>query len=832
MKENSKEKYYEDQYEKKEQPINIAEIWVKMVNQWYFFAIVLVVCAVLAFLVNKYSSPKYEASTTMLIKTNNDVLSNLDLEVGMMWSNENKDYQNAIKQLQSYSIARETVKAMNLHCSYYQRINFRDIDVYKDSPFEVIPDVTVPQPTGVKLNIRLINEKQCRIFYNARQNVPTYDYLDDKVSGRTVNLQNRNVIINYGDWFNIDGMRFKVVLKKDKWNTNLAKVEYSFILNSFESLAYSFQNITVNPLGDGSSIVRLSFTHQNNALAIDYVNKLCSMFIDQSFNEKNALNITTIDFVNQQLTSIGDSLSQAESRKEAFQESHNTLNLTNDGQYLYQKTNELQEKRAEAFTKQQYYDYLEDYILNAGLDQGVTSPSVMGVNDPVLTKLVGELSDVIIQHKTALTKRSDKNPKNQELELKILTIRKQISESLKNLQKVSSITKNQLDRQQNQLQVSIDRLPSTERNLVNIQRQFKFNDEIYSFLYKKRAEAEIAKNAANPDHKVVDKCISAVKIYPKSIKNYLIALVVGLLIPAVIIILKYLLKDTLDSRDDLVKLSHNPIIGYIPQFPEDANPMIVLSKPRSYIAESYRTIRTNIKYILGEKEGELEQGKGKIILVTSSMPGEGKTTTSMNLASVFSISGGKTLLVEFDLRKPSLHKKLGLDPTKSISSFYVGRHSALEICQRTEFDNLDAVCVGQVPPNPSEIIDSVKIKQMVEELKKNYDYIILDTPPINLIADAQSVAKLADISIIIARVGVTSISILRTSIQEMEERTGVTVNFILNGVQSALQKYGYGKGSYSGYGRYGRHYGYAYGGRYSEKTYGYGYYDEGTTDKK
>ncbi|MBQ9255079.1 MAG: polysaccharide biosynthesis tyrosine autokinase [Bacteroidales bacterium] len=827
-KEYQKEQYLEEQLGKKEKSLNISEIWYKILEKWYLFVITLIITLIIAILINKYSVPKYEASTTMLIKTNNDVLNNLDIENGLMWSNSEKDFQNAINILQSYSITKATLRNMNLYCSYYQKLNIRDVDIYKDCPFEIMVDLNTPQPTNVRVGVRLLNEKQCSISYNEKQNVPMYDYMNNEALDRTVNIEKRNTVINYDEWYKKDGMRFKVLLKKEKWSPKFAYIDYAFNMNNFEQMAYAYNHVNITRTDDGSSIIKLSFIHENPQMSMDFVNMLCKMYIDQSFTEKKYLNVTTIDFVNQQLSSIGDSLNKAESMKESFQSSNNTLNLTNDGQYLYQKTNELQQRRAEAYTKQQYYDYLEKYINSAGIDEGIASPAVMGVEDPVLIKLVSELSDIIIQHKTSLSKGSDKNPRVKELELKIHAIRKQLAESLRNLQTVSRISQKELQRQQNDLQNAINLLPSTERNMVNIQRQFKFNDEIYSFLYQKRAEAEIAKNAALPDHRVIDKAISAKKVYPKTVKNLIIAFIVGLLVPVIYIVAKYLFKDTLDSKDDIKEVTDDTILGYIPSFPKGYNPMMVFSKPRSQITEAYRAIRTNLKYELDKKDEangvKSENAGGRLILVTSSMPNEGKTLTSMNVASVFSISGQKTLLMEYDLRKPRLHKSLGLRDDVGITTYYIGRNNVDEIIQHTEFENLDVVCVGQVPPNPSEIVDSDKNRELLTELRKRYDCIILDTPPVNIIADAQTLAKDVDIVLYIVRSGITSISIFKTSLQELKERSDVPVGIIFNGIQSHIQKYGYK--TYSG-----NSYGYGYYSKYGYSTYGYGYFDEDLRDK-
>ncbi len=800
-----------------------AELIFKMLEKWYLFAIFVVLALVIAFFVNRYAAPRYEATASLLIKTNNDMMSNLNMTT-MFRGNGNEDFQNAIGTIQSYTITKQTLKAMNMYVSYYQQLNFRYNDIYTDSPFEVMLDITKPQPTGLVMEVKMLDKTKYELSYEDRSNVTVYDYVKDEVLDKKINVHKRDVVVKFGEWYNKDGMHFKIIPKKDRWDDNNLKVSYAFSINNLDALANAYNSTVIDLIHKEASIVRIKSKNGNPKIAIDFVNKLCEVYIDQTFEEKNYLNVATIDFVNEQILAISDSLSTAEARKESFKEANNTLNLTNDGQYLYQKTNDLQEQRALEYAKQQYYNYLSNYISVAAIDEGVASPSAVGVNDPVLTTLVGKLSESIIEYKTSLTRSKDKNPKIKELKITIETIRKQISESLKNIKEASNMNMRELQRQQNELQTAINKLPATERNMINIERQFKFNDEIYSFLYQKRADAEIAKNAALPDHKIIDKAHVAVKVYPRTATNFLMAFILGLAIPAAYIILKHLTKDTVDSKDDLQKISQNPILGYIPRFPEGSNPMMVFNRPKSQITESYRTIRTNIKYILGTNDDEKSDGVGKTILITSSMPTEGKSLTSINIASVFSITNNKTLIMECDLRKPRLHKTFGLDPNKGITSYYIGKIGVDEIVQHTEFDNFDVICVGQVPPNPSEIIDSEKMKNLIDEMKKRYDYIILDTPPVNLIADAQTLAKLVDVVIYVIRLGFTSASILTTALIEMEQRSNVKVNFILNGLDNVMQKYGYGKGY--GYGGYGYGYGYGYG-RYGYGRYGYGRYGYG-----
>ena len=813
-----------NQQEQTENQINLSELWFNCLDKWYYFAIVVVLAMIIALFVNRFSTPKYEASTSLLIKTNDEILNSVNVEKLISNKNTNQDFQNAIGTIQSFTLTKRTIKAMGLYCNYYEKINLRNIDIYKDSPFEVVLDpLQQTQPTGINIKVKFVSNKVCEISYAGKIGSVVYDYALDKSLENKVSVPKReDVKLAYDTWYTKDGMKFKILLKQN-WSEKLASTSYSFKINDLDALTTAYNTTKIDLINKEATIVTIKFRDQNKQKAVDFVNMLCKIYIDQTFEEKNHLNVATINFVNTQISSVGDSLAIAEARRENFQQAHNTLNLTNDGQYLYTKSNELEIKRAEEYTRQQYYKYLSDYLKKSELTEGIASPSVMGVEDLNLNNLINELTKAIIAYKTAVDKRTEKNPKTKELVVTLETLRKQISESLANLKNVSDINMRELQRQQNELQVEIDRLPSTERNMISLERQFKFNDEIYTFLYQKRSEAEIAKNAALPDHKVIDEARTAMQVFPKNSLNYLIALVLGLLLPALYIFLRYITKDTLDSKDDLAKISSNPIFGYIPEFPKEYSKMVVFDRPRSQITEAYRSIRTNIKYVLDSKNIE----GGQCILVTSSMPSEGKSITSFNIASVMSISGGKTLLVEYDLRKPRLAKTLNLNGSIGISSYFIGETTIEQSIQHTDFDNLDVLLVGATPPNPSEIIDSQKNKDLLAELRQRYEYIILDTPPVNLITDAQVLAKLADISLYVVRLNYTSLSIMKSALSELEQNAGVKANFILNGVKTVMQKYGYGKNGrgYGGYGGYGYGYGNRYGyGKYGN-NYGYGYGD-------
>ncbi|MBQ2397063.1 MAG: polysaccharide biosynthesis tyrosine autokinase [Bacteroidales bacterium] len=793
--------------------INIMELLYKMLEKWHLFLIAIVVAIIVCIFITKYSTPLYEAKTTLLIKNNSNMMSNLSGNFGFNFYNQDiVNFQNEIGTIQSASMIKRTIKSLDLYVDYFQKSSFKYDDIYKDSPFEIVLDFYNTQPTGIPIDIELIDKNKCLIAYEEQKNVPVYDYLQDKILSEFKDVSTSRTIIRYGQWYIKDGMKFKVILKEpNNWEDELANIKYRFKINDMDALANSFNSTEIELINKESSIISIKFKNSNKHKATDFVNKLCEVYIDMTFEEKNHLNVATIDFVNSQINAISDSLAIAEARKEAFQQSNNTFNLTSDAEYLFEKANEFETKRAEETTKKAYYDYLTNYINQTDLNEGLVAPSTMGVDDPLLSKLVVSLTDLILEKQRLSTTLTPQSPKMKELLGQMETVRNQIKESLKNIQEVSQINENELNRQQNALQLEIDQLPTTHRNMINIERQFKYNDEIYNFLYTKRAEAEIAKNAALPDHKVIDKARFATKVYPRTATNFLLALIIGIAIPAAYILLRYFTKNTIDSKDDLEKLSTAPIIGFIPNFPADSNRLVVFDKPRSQISETFRSLRTNIKYILGNETDE-----GKIILITSSLPNDGKSLISVNVASIFAISGKKTLLIGYDLRKPSLHKIFGLNATHGLTSYMVGRYELDDVLQATEFNNFDVLVAGPVPPNPSELIDSDKNRALLKELKKRYDYIILDTPPVNLIADAQCLAKESDINLFVVRSEQTNKAAFKISLAELIERNDVKVHFVFNDIKTVAQKYGYRA-------RYDKGY-YGYG-------YGYGYFDNEQVEK-
>lgn len=793
--------------------IDLKDLMFKMLDKWYYFVICLIVSILVFFVISQFTTVQYQAKATLLIKNNENTLSQLSL-LSNSFGNPKSNFQNEIGQIQSFSMAKRTIHALNFYTNYYQKSKLKKVEIYNKSPYLVELDMFKLQTVNLPINVQILSKDKVQISYNDKSSSSQYDYGQDMLIESKMPIKGKEVTLKFGQWYEGDGMKFRLLLNDNiPFNSSFTKTDYSFVINDLDEIAKEFNSTQIDLINKESTIINISFKYPNQQKAIDYVNMLCKLYIDLTFEEKNYMNTSTIKFVDAQIANIADSLSKTERIREEFQIRNNTIDLGGDAKYLFDKANELETKRAEEYTKRQYYDYLDKYISQADLEEGAVAPAVMGVEDVLLNSLVKELTTRLTLKKSLSLTTTPKNLEYQKLTSEINSLKGQIEENIRSLKRVSNITTNEINRQLNIFQTELNKLPSTQRNLINIERQFKFNDEIYTFLYQKRAEAEIARSSALPDHKLIDKAREAFKVYPKTSLNLLIATILGLLIPALFIFIRHQLNTLIESKEDVEKVSKAPIIGYVPTIEEGGSKLVVFAKPKSQITESFRAIRANLKYIVGK-------GKNQVILITSAMPSDGKSFISMNLASIISLAGHKTIIVGYDLRKPKLHTFFNLKNHAGISTYLIGKHTIDEVIQHTEFKNLDILVSGPIPPNPSELIDSPENSQLIQELRKRYDAIIFDTPPISLISDVVTLTKETDINIVVVRAGQTDKRIFASTINDFENRDKIKFSFILNGLASATSKYGYG--NYGGYGKgygYGKNYGYGYG-------YGYVYYDE------
>lgn len=451
------------------------------------------------------------------------------------------------------------------------------------------------------------------------------------------------------------------------------------------------------------------------------MNAIAEAYIELVLKEKNQTIQNTLNFIDAQLSELADTLKGVELRMQTLNKQGNIFDFSEMALKTNAKLEELEKEKASLLMKQKYYYYLQDYLLNNYDIKDLIAPTLMGVDEPQVIKFIDELYQYYKELMAFSFAGKEKNPTITVIELKIKTARKALLETLKN---TIELTNNQL--KENELKISnlnyvLNQLPEKERTYAKMKRKFSLNDNIYNFLLQKRIELNISKASNTTDVKVLNNAEVTGKIAPneKSIKTK--AYLYAFSIPVVIIFLITYLNTKITTKQEITKYTNLPIIGIVSHY-KGQSLIPVLESPKSNFTECFRAIKANLLFLGTEK-------KARIYGVTSSVAGEGKTFFSINLASIFSFSGNKVVLIGADMRKPMIHKSLELDNDIGLSNILAGLSSIESAIKKTKYENLYIITSGPVPPNPMELLDGIAMKSLIEYLTNYYDIVIFDAPP-------------------------------------------------------------------------------------------------------
>lgn len=824
--ENKNNNNYRSKQENDDQSIDIKGLVFIFLNHWYLFLISVVIALAIGFVINRYKTKVYQTTGTILIKDNRSSLDPTAIMTRVSYGSS-QNVENEMAILKSYSLIERVIKKMNIEVTYMSKGRVASKELYKTRPFLVEFDRTVPQAVQLVYNIRFIGDSKIELFAKS-EGLRKYDFLLNQYVEMTPEEMGQKVDFHgeyrIGEWIDNDYNRIRIIPQegysyeeKNSWNI-------SFWVNSYPSLIRQMSSYSVSPITKESSIVSLSMKGTEKNKIVDFLNVLMDEYVSRGLEKKNLVSENTIEFIDQELTGIQQSLSEAESDLANFRSSNDVMNLDVQSNQVYSNLRNLEKERAEKAVNVKIYKRLQDYIRTQIDDpENLAAPSTMGISDPLLNRLVGELVTLSQTKATQLLTQTEQHPQIVKLNEQIVTTKKTILETVNNLVQNAQMGLDEIDKRIYRAESEIKVLPEKQRQLVNYQRKFNFNDDTYKYLMQRRAEAQILRASNTPDNEIIDyaRLDRTSKISPRASMNYLIAIIIGLLIPALYLFLKDFFNMSVNDRKDIEKITSYPIIGQV-ALSSDKDPLVVINSPKAPIAESFRSIRTNVEF--------LTQGKAKnTILVTGDTQGIGKTFNSINIASIYAFYGKKTVLLGFDMRKPKLFQEFGLTNNVGLSSFFSGKEPIENIIQASKIvPSLDIITSGPIPPNPAELIASEKCVELFNKLKEEYDYIIIDTPPLGLVTDAYLLMRFSDVNIFIVRQGVTNKNIFGSVIKDLEDRN-INVSIVINGIEAAKgYGYRYGYGNY----RYGYGYGYAYGygyGKYGENS---GYYGESSGDGK
>ncbi len=809
----------------KEETIDYVAIALKFISFWPLFIISILMALALAFFINRYTKPIYKANTTVLIQDEKkkSSVSASDIMQGFGLFAQQKNLENEMGILNSYSLALKTVQSLNFLVEYYTKGTLRNDEIYRNSPFEVLFDSSHLQIVYRQFNIKIIDNTKCVIDIESDKAF-LFNYSNDEYIEEPISIRIKDTIF-FGEKIENQYFSFKVLLTNLFNKKNDIEQDFFFSFQTPEDLALYYQSaISVAPINKESTIVNLSLEGANRLKILDYLDNLTRVYLRQNLEKKNEIAINTINFIDSQMSDITDSLHYTESKLQNFRSSRKVLDLSFQSQKVFDRMQNLESQRAVLVVKSRYYDYLKEYFAKNKEINDLIAPASMGIEDPLLNSLILELSK-LSSEKTSLSYSSkQKNPYINQLDIKIENIKKTLIENIENIINNSKISIQEIDSQMSELTAEISKLPQTERELFGIERKFKLSDAMYTLLLQKRSEAQIAKASNTADNEIIDpaRLFSHTPISPKKSVNYMVAFILGLLIPALgIFIRDYFLQNKILCKKDIEDITSTPILGNIFHNNKSTN-TVVYDFPKSPISESFRTIRTNMQFA--------SKGKDRLtILVTSSFSGEGKTFSATNIATVYANFNRKTIILGFDLRKPKLFDDFNVTNEVGISTYLIRKNTLEEVIQKTQIPNLDIITSGPIPPNPVELIASDVTDLLFEELHKLYDFIIIDTSPLGLVSDSYLLVKHTDINIFVVRENKTFKKVFGSIIQDIKKNQIPNFGIILNdfGALSATYGYGYGYGFGFGYGfGYGYGYGYGYGNEHG------GYYDEETKQKR
>ncbi len=783
--------------------INIKEILFKYLAFWKWFVVGAMLSLIVAYTYLRYSSDIYQTTAKIKILDNTKGGMKLPSDVAALFSNSKVNLDNEIEVLKSHRLLELVAKNLNLETSYYTVGNIKTTELWKDRPFKVIwldPKDSI-NTRKIKLEIEL-QPTGYKIISEENSSDRTYQY---------------------GQKNKIKGQEFILVLENNGTFSKLIEDHYKVLRTPIDIILEGLSNsIQLASTAKQSEVLSLELTGENKDKSEAIINEIIDKFNEDGVTDRQLVSQRTIDFVNERFVNLSGELDSIENQKKTFKTENNLSYLQEDAKVTVSKKSVTEGNYYALETQIALAKLLEDTLKKDGPFELL--PSNIGIENENINSLISDYNKVVLDRGKLLVSAGEKNPMVVEYSNKIIELKQNVLSSIVVLQKQLAVSIKNIKSLKQENSSTFSSIPAKEKILRSIERQQTIKESLYLFLLQKREEAAVSKAITTPSIKVIDYAMTNfIPIAPKRSIIYLAALLIGLIIPFGIVYIIFLLDTKIHSKLDFERLSPNiPVVAEIPYINEENR--IITKNDRSVLAESFRILRTNINYLIPLKK----EGECPVIYTCSSIKGEGKTFVSLNLALTLASLDKKVLLVGADLRNPQLHKYLKINKNRIGLSNYLYDTTTdwKNLINEKIFNNdfLNIVFAGSVPPNPAELLSNGRFEELLNILKKEYDYIVVDTAPTILVTDTLLISQLADITVYITRADHTDKKLLTYSKGLKEQGKLTNMAYVINNV-GGEKGYGYGYGyKYS----YGYTYGYNYG-------YGYGYgedNDENTPRKK
>jgi len=792
--------------------IDFAVLYRTIILNWYWFILSLIICGGLGAIYLRYATPKYQSSAKLLIKDDDNgskrgqSLQNMT-NLGIISNSAGID--NEMEILSSHSIAEDAIRDLKLYVDYSTKGRIKNIILYRDQPLNVDVDRAHLEKLNMPIDLA-ITRNGTTYSVSGTYSVPTDENesegpfsLNRKFTSLPATIATRAGIItissNNGHSLH-DGQTLKVEILSPK----MASDKY-------------VSELQVAQTSKTTSIAQLQLTDEVPQRSLDYLRQLAIVYNRQANEDKNIVALRTEKFINSRLQKINAELGKTEGQLQNYKQQNGMVELKLNAGNAVTNQNESELKLADMQTQIELFGTIAQEVESSSRNLSQVIPSNVGLDDQSSTSLINKYNELVLERNRLLRSASENSPVVEPLTAQIRelngNIRRAIAAARQNLQ----IQRDALAAQVSKFNEQVAETPQQERMLTQIGRQQEVKSGLYLMLLQKREENSISLAATADKGKLIDDPQLGGKISPKSSIILLIALLIGLAIPALIIFLQQLFRYKIEGHEDVVRLTKLPIIADVAIASNTAKgkaDIVVHENQNNQMEEIFRSMRTNLQFMLHEGQ--------KVVLFTSSTSGEGKTFTAANLSVSFGLLGKKVILVGLDIRRPRLAELFGIqDHRHGITNLLVKESpTAAEVREQIlpsgVNKNLDLLMAGPVPPNPAELIARKSLEDIIGILKDEYDYIMIDTAPVGLVTDTLQISRVADASIYMCRADYTPKANFEMINALANEKKLPNMAVVLNGIDMSKKKYGY----YYGYGRYGKY------GRYGRglSSYGYGQY--------
>lgn len=826
MEENKNLEMESIQENEEKSSFDFATIYTALILNWKWFVLSLIICMGAAHIYLRYATPIYQSAAKLLIKDDegsrssfkggNSIMSATNLGI---ISNSN-GIDNEMEILKSRTLAQQTVYDLKLYVNYRHEGKLKDHILYGDQEVNIDMDLEHLKKLNAPMNLKITREGR-NYHVTGSYNVP--------IDNNSFNPEAVNIDKTFSALPATIGTRVGVVRFTQNGNYMLRdgeSLKATMIAPEIAAGKY-VGNLNVTESSKTTTIVDLVLNDEIPQRAIDYLKQLAIVYNRQANEDKNEIAVRTEQFINQRLEKINAELGSTEGQLENYKKRNNMVELKTNATQAVANADQYAQKLSEANTQVALLDELTKYM-NEPSNRHQPIPSNVGLSDASATSLINEYNKIALQRNQLLHSASENSPTVTPLTAQLDDLNSSIKRAMTQARAGLKIQRNSIAAQAGKYEGQINNTPEQERMLTQIGRQQEVKSGLYLMLLQKREENSISLAATADKGKLIDTPVFTGKVTPKNSIIMLIALILGLAIPAGILFLLEFFRYKIEGHNDVEKLTNLPIIADVAIASERAKTkadIVVHENKNNLMEEIFRSLRTNLQFLLKQHD--------KVIMFTSTTSGEGKTFIASNVAISFALLGKKVVLVGLDVRKPRLAELFEIDDhhhgiTNLLVKDEVNWSDVKEqiIPSGINNDKLDILMAGPVPPNPGELVTRESLDQTMEQLKEHYDYILIDTAPVGLVTDTLALGRISNATVYVCRADFTQKASFGLINSLSMEKKLPNMSIVLNGVDLSKKKYGYyyGYGKYGKYGKYGNYGMYGSKGKYGYKSYGYGSY--------